>query len=241
MTTARASGGALERFVRRERRRGTPPEGPRDLPPWLQPRHCGAEGGWHSLLERLDLLDTTEREALALGRDLLTEVQVPQDNRPPPLIMSGPLFDRIPLDDLCRASHRLVMHDARLIDDIRDKEIPAPDQLPSDAFAGYWRRWPIAAWAGELSGADHRLASVDDDTFALRLAVPDPLKEPLTTLVSEPVDWRLAKYLDGRSATQGGAECQPRGRTTHPVPRPTAQPRPPARSGRCPHPRGGRL
>ncbi|MGQ0464794.1 MAG: DEAD/DEAH box helicase family protein [Sporichthyaceae bacterium] len=206
----RATGGALERFVRAvhegEGRRPSALEAHRR---GYNPAAAKPDGGWHALLARLEVLEPAEREAFAAGREFLAEVGATAMTKSykmvvlRALVMADRLFEPIPLAQLCETSRRLVLRDPRLVDDLRGKEIPVPEQLPPGAFAAYWRRWPIAAWAGELSGADRPWARVDGDAFALRLDVPAHLRETFTELVAELVDWRLARHLDARTAGDG--------------------------------------
>jgi superfamily II DNA or RNA helicase/diadenosine tetraphosphate (Ap4A) HIT family hydrolase/HKD family nuclease len=210
LASARTTGGALERFVttvvESEGRRPTALETHRR---GYNPATANREGGWHAFLNRLGLLDEAERDALLAAREFLTEVSGAAMTKSykmvalRALIMTGQFFDSVPLADLCAASQRLVLRDPRLVRDLRSKEIPAPEQLSPEAFARYWRKWPIAAWAGELSGADRPWARVDNEVFTLRVAIPDHLREALTDMVAELVDWRLARYLDTRSVTEG--------------------------------------
>jgi hypothetical protein len=109
----------------------------------------------------------------------------------------------VALDELSRDCQRLVRRDPRLTDDLRSKELPAPEKLPADAFARYWRKWPLAAWAGELSGAERAWARIEDGSFRLRLEIPERLRPALTNLVAELVDWRLAAYLDRKTTVEG--------------------------------------
>jgi hypothetical protein len=201
----RATGSALERFIRTvheaEGRRPTALEAHRR---GYNPAAANRDGGWFELLDRLDLLEPLEREALAAGGDFLADVASTAMTKSykmvvlRALIMAEALFDPIPLDQLCAESRRLVLRDPRLAADIRNKEIPQPESLSADAFARYWRKWPVGAWLGEHGKGDRVWAREGNGTFALRVPVPDQLRGPLAELVAELVDWRLAKYLDSR-------------------------------------------
>ncbi|MGQ0845301.1 MAG: DEAD/DEAH box helicase family protein [Sporichthyaceae bacterium] len=210
LAAGRSRGNALEAFVRAvhesEGRRPTAMEAHRR---GYNPAAANRDGGWHSLLKSLDLLEPSEVEAVAAAAELLAEIgRTPMTKSYKmvvlrALVMADRVFDPIPLAALCEESRRLVLRDPRLVEDLRSKEIAAPEFMSSAAFARYWRKWPIAAWAGELSRSEHAWASVAGDSFALRIDVPEHLKGPLTELVSELVDWRLARYLDSRHVLDG--------------------------------------
>jgi len=75
------------------------------------------------------------------------------------------------------------------------------EAAPDDEFARYWRRWPLAAWTGELTGRHDGLFRIRDDRFVPRFVVDAADQGTVADLVSELVDWRLAQYLDSKSDT----------------------------------------
>lgn len=206
----RTTGGALERFIRAAAdAEGSRPTALETYRRHYNPAVTRPEGGWHSFLDRLGMLDAAEQEALRVGLEFLQEVATTPMTKAYKMValravvLSDRLFDRVAIDELCRESHRLVLRDPRLIEDLRSKEFTAPEQLSPEAFARHWRRWPLAAWAGELAGAERGWAAIEDETFRFRLAVPESLRPTLTNLVAELLDWRLAAYLDRKGDAVG--------------------------------------
>jgi superfamily II DNA or RNA helicase/diadenosine tetraphosphate (Ap4A) HIT family hydrolase/HKD family nuclease len=210
LTAERTTGGTLERFIRAVvEAEGARPTALAAYRRGYNPAVANGEGGWHALLDRLGLLVSEEGEASRAGRDFLGEVAKTPITKAykmvvlRALVLSDSLFAPVALDELSRDCQRLVRRDPRLTDDLRSKELPAPEKLPADAFARYWRKWPLAAWAGELSGAERAWARIEDGSFRLRLEIPERLRPALTNLVAELVDWRLAAYLDRKTTVEG--------------------------------------
>ncbi len=210
LAPGRSRGNALEAFVKAvhasEGRRPTALETYRR---GYNPAAANRDGGWHALLRSLELLEPEELDALAVGGELLTEIGRTAMTKSykmvvlRALVMTDRVFEPIALPELSEECRRLVLRDPRLVDDLRSKEIAVPELMSAEAFARYWRKWPIAAWAGELDRGERVWARVTDDSFALRVDVPEHLRAPLTELVAELVDWRLAKYLDSREVVTG--------------------------------------
>ena len=69
------------------------------------------------------------------------------------LLHDGTLRSGAPIEQVGETSRTLVLADPRLVRDVDENEIPDVSTATSEAWRAYWRRWPIAAWAGELSTA----------------------------------------------------------------------------------------
>jgi superfamily II DNA or RNA helicase/diadenosine tetraphosphate (Ap4A) HIT family hydrolase/HKD family nuclease len=206
----RSRGSALEAFAKAAAEaEGHRPSAMEAYRRGYNPAAANRDGGWHALLKSLDLLEPEELEAVAIGGELLTEVGRTAMTKSykmlvlRALVMTDHLFNTISLAALSDACRHLVLRDPRLVNDLRSKEIAAPELMSAEAFTRYWRKWPIAAWAGELGRGERAWARIADDSFTLRIEVPEHLKTPLTELVAELVDWRLAKYLDNRETIAG--------------------------------------
>jgi hypothetical protein len=74
----------------------------------------------------------------------------------------------------------------------------------NDEWYQYWRRWPVAAWTGELrESSGSALFEVVDDRFRLRSTVADQSLPLLEEMLGELVDYRLCRYLDVTEARVG--------------------------------------
>ena len=73
--------------------------------------------------------------------------------------------------------------------------MPDPVAAAEGEWREYWRRWPLAAWAGELRGQAGRWFRIEGDRFVPTFRVPDALGAAFDDMAAELVDWRLARYL----------------------------------------------
>ena len=126
------------------------------------------------------------------------------------LIELGALRTGLPLDQLAQKSHEIVARSPELFHDLVGvKEIPDPRAPEPRAWQGYWRKNPVAAWAGTLDRPGEWFR-VEGDRFQPRLPIPDGLDDTFEEMTLELVDYRLAMYrrrLD-QAAAAGAFGCK---------------------------------
>ena len=161
-----------------------------------------AHGGWFGLLDHLDLLGDDEAAAWQAHREVLTGFEVEPVTKSyklvtlKALLSDGMLRTGAGITELAWTSHRLVSADPRLVADARsDSAMPDPVAADSASWREYWRRWPLAAWAGELRGQPGRWFLIDGERFVPTFRVEDRYADTFDALAAELVDWRLARYL----------------------------------------------
>jgi hypothetical protein len=162
--------------------------------------------GWFGLLDDLRLLSDRESEVWAAHGDVLAGVEAEQITKAYKLVtlqamlQDDSLRSGAEISALANTAHRIVAGDPRLVADARSaKEMPDPVHVEEDAWRDYWRRWPLAAWSGELSGKPGKWFRVDGDRFVPTFAVPEVVGQTFDAMVAELIDWRLARHLLTRS------------------------------------------
>lgn len=167
-----------------------------------------AHGGWFGLLDHLGLLDDQEVEVWRAHTDVLTGLEAEQITKSYKLVtLKALLHDRTlrtgaGMTELSWTSHRLVNADPRLIEDTRsDSAMPDPVGADEAVWRDYWRRWPLAAWVGELRNQPGRWFRIEGERFMPTFRVEEEHAATFDALVSEIVDWRLARYLFTRGTS----------------------------------------
>jgi superfamily II DNA or RNA helicase/diadenosine tetraphosphate (Ap4A) HIT family hydrolase/HKD family nuclease len=165
-----------------------------------------AHGGWFGLLDHLGLLDDGEADVWRSHGDVLAGFEVEPVTRSyklvtlKALLQDGTLRSGAGITEVSWTSHRLVRADPRLVEDTRsDSSMPDPVAADEASWREYWRRWPIAAWAGELRGEPGRWFRIEGERLLPTYRVADELGATFDALVAEIVDWRLARFLFGRA------------------------------------------
>lgn len=161
-----------------------------------------AHGGWFGLLDHLGLLRDDESAAWLVHGDVLTAFEVEPVTKSyklvtlKALLSDGTLRTGTGITQLAWTSHRLVRADPRLVADTRsDSAMPDPVGVEETTWREYWRRWPLAAWTGELRGQPGRWFRIDGERFAPTFEVKERHADTFDALAGELVDWRLARYL----------------------------------------------
>ena len=85
--------------------------------------------------------------------------------------------------------------------------MPDPATVSAEAWREYWLNWPLAAWSGRLRGTSAGWFAIEGRRFVPRFAIAADLGETFDAMVTELVDYRLARYLftgRGRSELEDG-------------------------------------
>jgi hypothetical protein len=137
-----------------------------------------------------DVLRTLERESITKSYKLVT-LQA--------FVELGGLAGGVSVADLANRSRHIMRNNPRLLGDAGDHLNDRDDE-----WCQYWRRWPTAAWTGELrESSGSTLFQIVDDRFSLRTTVADQSLPLFEELLGELVDYRLCRYLDVTEARVG--------------------------------------
>jgi hypothetical protein len=176
----------------------------------FNPASLNKSGGWFALLEAEGLLSDLETSVLLAHAETLKAVAVESMTKSYKMVtlramtMAGALGEGMTVSRLAAICHRLVARDPRLILDATSNSMPDPASLDPASWLAYWRKWPIAALLGELTGGGRRSFVLEDDTFVLAEPVTEEQRGHVDRMVAELVDWRLARYLDTKTPRAQG-------------------------------------
>jgi superfamily II DNA or RNA helicase/diadenosine tetraphosphate (Ap4A) HIT family hydrolase/HKD family nuclease/SOS-response transcriptional repressor LexA len=163
-------------------------------------------GGWFGYLDHLGLASERETQVVAAVGEVLDGLEREPINKSYKLVLlrallhDGALRSGTTIAQLAATSRTIILGDPRLLRDVTGNEIPDLATATSDAWESYWRRWPVAAWAGELSGTPGRWFQVVDDRFQPTFRVPDDLGDSFDAMAAEIVEYRLSRYLTGQES-----------------------------------------
>jgi superfamily II DNA or RNA helicase/diadenosine tetraphosphate (Ap4A) HIT family hydrolase/HKD family nuclease len=165
----------------------------------LNPR---VKGGWFGFVEAQGAFDAEERQAFLHAHAWLTDLDSTRLVKSfkmvtlQALVEADALLDGLPLDELCRRAHDILVRSPELYRDIEGvSELGDPRRPDATVWRGYWRKNPVAAWLGESAEKDKKpWFALEGDTFAPRFQVPPASRPALARMVAEMVDWRLAEY-----------------------------------------------
>ncbi len=167
------------------------------------------------MLEHLGLLDGDEAAAWKAHAGVLSGFEAEPVNKSYKLVTLRALVHDQTLGSgssitqLAWTSHRLVRGDPRLVADTRsDTGMGDPVAAGEGDWRDYWRRWPLAAWAGELRGAPGRWFRIDGERFVPTFAVDERMGATFDAMVAELVDWRLARYLFTKRGEGAGSRVR---------------------------------
>lgn len=196
--------GALEEFCRSyANEQGQRPTAMQAWRAGLNPAAArSAHGGWFGLLDDLDLLSQDEADSWPTYRDVLSGFETEPATKAYKLVtlkamvQDETLRSGSTITQLAWRSHRLIAADPRLVADTRsDTAMPDPVGADETSWRQYWRRWPLAAWTGELRGQPGRWFRIDDERFVPTFEVDARLAATFDSMVDEIIDWRLARYI----------------------------------------------
>jgi hypothetical protein len=167
-----------------------------------------SHGYWFAFLNDLELLDAPGREVTRRYGEVLAGIEKERVNKSYKLVTLQALLQidalRAGADiaEVAWTAHRIVTGDPRLVEDTTSREMPYPSSIDADTWRDYWRRWPLAAWAGELPGASTGWFRFEGRRFVPAFQVAEDVGETFDAMVEEIVDYRLARYLFTKGSSQ---------------------------------------
>lgn len=156
--------------------------------------------GWFGALDAMGLLADDEAPGIRAFEPQLRKVEKESITKSYKLVALRAFLDEdglrggVALPDLAARSRQILSGDPLLAVDIDDHLGDS-----EAAWDAYWRKWPVAAWTGQLRGAVPGVAlfEVIDDRMVTTFEVPEEHADTLRAALSELVDYRLVRYLDG--------------------------------------------
>jgi hypothetical protein len=168
-------------------------------------------GSWFGLLSHLGLLDDEEELVAATAGDILAGLETEPVTKSYKLVTlrallhDGTLRTGDAVGRIAATAREIVLGDPRLVRDVGNDEFPDLATASPERWAAYWRKWPLAAWAGELKGTPGRWFRVDGDRLVPTFTVDPNLGDAFDAMAAEVVEYRLARYLVGKEETAAGA------------------------------------
>lgn len=163
-------------------------------PSTLRPTH----DGWFDFVAAEGDLTEAELRVHRAAREWLRELEITPMTKCykmvtlEALLEAGALADGLPLLDLARRSHAILVRSPELFHDLEGvSELPDPRAPDMRRFAAYWKTNPIAAWT---AGSGRRWFALDGDRFVPRIPCPAGDEAALVAMTRELVDYRLAMY-----------------------------------------------
>lgn len=188
---------------------GTRPTATQALRSGLDLSVARANGGWFQFLLDHNLLSDSEAHIVQSHAEFLKEVESTSATKSyklvtlQALVQQGALGREIPTDELSDSAFQIVCGDPRLVQDVKSKNFPAPQEASTKQWRDHWRRWPLSALTGDLRGKSSTWFSTeerpDGEWFISKFNVNDNDTEIFNQLVAELTDYRMARYL----ATKG--------------------------------------
>lgn len=169
----------------------------------LNPRSLRGFDGWFDFVAAEGDLDDDEALALAQARDWLLAVEVHETmNKSYKMVALQAMLDAdalatgMSVAENARRSYAIMRRSPELFADLQGtRELPDTASVSAGDFEAYWRRWPLAHWAGAGRG-DGELAwfRLHGDRFEPVITVPEEAREALGRMTRELVEYRLARY-----------------------------------------------
>ncbi len=167
-------------------------------------------GGWFDYLRHQELTTPQESTSIDAAGDFLRALEFEAITKSYKLVVlrallhEGALLTGTSVANLATVSHDIVRGDPRLVRDVQTAELHDAASASDAAWEAYWRKWPVAAWLGELKGEKGRWFELDGDRFVPRFVVPSDLADTFCAMTAELIEWRLARYLVGKEPIATG-------------------------------------
>jgi superfamily II DNA or RNA helicase/diadenosine tetraphosphate (Ap4A) HIT family hydrolase len=162
-----------------------------------------AHGSWFAFLRERDALTASERSVLDVAAEWLRELEVTPMTKCfkmvtlEALLESQALSTGLPLDELARRSHAILLRSPELFADLEGvARLPEPRQPDDRKLSAYWRDNPVKAWtnADKADKSSSTWFAVEGARFVPRLPVTAGDEETFASMTRELVDYRLAEY-----------------------------------------------
>lgn len=172
-----------------------------------------AQGGWFGFLNAAGMLNPQEQTVVDLAAGFFAWIEHGAYSKSWKLVtlrvleQAGWLRDGVRVNELAASCQWAVMNDPALRADLNDATAAFADvRSPRpDEWLRYWRSNPIAGLCRAPRGSKAWFAD-SDDRLALELSIPDELGPTFDAMTSELVEYRLHRYLRGRSARLGSEQ-----------------------------------
>lgn len=199
--------------------RGTRPTASELFHMGYRPSTLKSHDGWFRFVEAQGDLTESEKRVIDAAHAWLSELETTSMTKCFKMVVLEALLEAealtsgLDLEALARRSLSILQRSPELLSDVQNvKELgPNPGADPA-RWQTYWRKWPIAAWAGELKNEDRGRAwfRVDGARFVPRITVPKGDEATLAAMTRELVDYKLAQYRARRAAEVQGSsfECK---------------------------------
>lgn len=168
-----------------------------------------AHEGWFDFVAAEGDLAESEIRVHRVAREWLQELEVASMIRCDAMVTiealleAGALVDGLPIADLARRSHAILVRSPELFRDLEGvTELPDPRSPDLERLSAYWRANPIATWT---SGRNRRWFMLDGERLVPRLPCPPGDEVVLAAMTREIVDYRLAMYRMRRKEDASGA------------------------------------
>ncbi|MHC5068610.1 MAG: helicase-related protein, partial [Planctomycetota bacterium] len=162
-----------------------------------------AHDSWFAFLKAEGDLSDDERAALDSAGDWLKTLETTALNRCYKLVVIRGLIDTatltsdIALDKLARVCRSHLLNHPQLQYDLQpSKTIDDHRTAPADTWEQWWTTWPVSKWCAAQDG---RWFKHDGNRLSSHISCPNNLRETLTAMSAEIVDYRLWDYADRRA------------------------------------------
>ncbi len=179
------------------------------------PASLKAYRGWFDFVESQGDLDDGERAVLgdvgAFLRALERREAMSKSYKMvtlQALIEAGALSSGLPVSELAERSHRILVRSPELFGDLEGvRELPDPRAPDPKVWERYWRKNPVHFWTRGGAKNARRWFRVEGDHFVPSFGVEVSLLPTLEAMVTELVDYRLARYRRARREEQEAGSC----------------------------------
>ncbi len=161
----------------------------------------GGHGSWFAFVESEKDLDEVERRVLATSGAWLREIETTAMTRSFKMVVLQALLEAealtvgMKLDELARRCWSALRRSPELFADVPRERFEMGHGYDEHAWAAYWRKNPIDAWAKAAAGSRKRLwFRVEDDRLLPLIPIAEATGEVLARMTRELVDYRLAQY-----------------------------------------------
>jgi superfamily II DNA or RNA helicase/diadenosine tetraphosphate (Ap4A) HIT family hydrolase/HKD family nuclease len=166
--------------------------------------------GWFGYLDHLGLASESEKSVFSHVGDVLHGFEAEPVTKSYKLILlrallhNGALRSGTEIQQIAKTSHELILGDPRLMRDTTNAELPDVAAATFVEWESYWRKWPVAAWAGELSGSPGRWFRIAGERLEPTFSVARELADTFDAMAAEIVEYRLSRYLVGKDVAESG-------------------------------------